>query len=283
VAPLESYHGTAKQLRELTARWGIRCTFVDMRDPAELDHALEPETKLVWIETPSNPQLNLSDIERLAAIAHARGAAVCCDNTFATPLWQRPLELGADLVMHSTTKYFGGHSDILGGALVTPSGSPWLTRLRDYQSTSGAVPSPFDCWLLRRSLTTFPWRVRAQSDNAQQIAEFLSRHAAVERTCYPGLASHPGHTIARRQMRGGYGAVVSFCLHGGRAEALAVAGRLKIFARATSVGGVESLVEHRASVEGPHTTTPDNLLRLSVGVEHADDLIADLRDALGRG
>lgn len=281
VAPLESYHGTAKQLRELVARWGIRCSFIDMRDPEALGRALEPATKLVWIETPSNPQLNLSDIERLATIAHAHGAAVCCDNTFATPLWQRPLELGADLVMHSTTKYFGGHSDILGGVVVTPHGSPWLARLRDYQATAGAVPSAFDCWLLRRSLTTFPWRVRAQSDNARRIAEFLSQDPAVERTCYPGLETHPGHAIARRQMRGGYGAVVSFCVRGGRAEALAVVARLKLFARATSVGGVESLVEHRASVEGPHSTTPDNLLRLSIGVEHPDDLIADLAGALG--
>jgi cystathionine gamma-synthase len=280
VAPVESYHGTAKQLRELTSAWGIRSTFVDMCELAAIERAIEPETKLIWIETPSNPQLNISDIERIAELAHARGASVCADNTFATPLWQRPLALGADLVMHSSTKYFGGHSDIVGGALVTPNGSAWSARLRDYQATSGAVPSAFDCWLLRRSLTTFPWRVRAQSDNARQIADYLCRHPRVERTCYPGLQSHPGHAIARRQMLGGYGAVVSFCLRGGRSEALAVAARTQLFSRATSLGGVESLIEHRASIEGPCSTTPESLLRLSIGVEHAEDLIADLGHAL---
>jgi cystathionine gamma-synthase len=280
LAPLESYHGTAKQLRDVVAHWGVECSFVDMTQLDAVQSELRDQTRLLWIETPSNPMLNLSDIERLSALAHAAGALVCCDNTFATPLWQRPFELGADLVMHSTTKYFGGHSDVLGGAVITRERGALADRLRDYQATAGAVPSPFDCWLVRRSLTTFPWRVRGQTENAQRVAEFLGNHPRVERTLYPGLPSHPGHELAKCQMRGGFGAVVSVCVRGGQAEAFEFAARLRVFTRATSIGGVESLVEHRASVEGPHSVTPDNLLRLSIGLEHADDLIADLDQAL---
>jgi cystathionine gamma-synthase len=280
IAPIESYHGTAKQLREIVAAWGVSCSFVDVTRVDAVEAALRNETRLLWIETPSNPMLNLSDIERLCSVARARGLLVCCDNTFATPLWQRPFELGADLVMHSTTKYFGGHSDVMGGAVIAREAGQLADRLRDYQATAGAIPSPFDCWLVRRSLTTFPWRVRAQSDNAQRVAEFLSAHPAVERALYPGLPSHPGHELAQRQMRGGYGAVVSVCVRGGRAETFEFAARTQLFTRATSLGGVESLIEHRASVEGPHSTTPDNLLRLSVGLEHPDDLTADLAAAL---
>jgi cystathionine gamma-synthase len=280
IAPIESYYGTAKQLRDVVSHWGVRCSFVDMSRPDALRDALSDSTRLVWIESPSNPMLNVSDIARVSEAAHARGALVCCDNTFATPLLQRPFELGADLIMHSTTKYFGGHTDVMGGALVVQQAGALCQQLRDYQATAGAVPSPFDCWLLRRSLTTFPWRMRAQTDNARQVAEFLARHPAVERTFYPGLSSHPGHEIAARQMHGGYGAIVSCCIRGGRDASFAVAARTKLFKRATSLGGVESLVEHRASVEGPHSVTPDNLLRLSVGLEHADDLIDDLAQAL---
>ena len=281
IAPIECYHGTTKQLRELIAPYGISCSFVDLTQSAELEAALTERTRLVWIETPSNPLLQLSDIARLSELAHERGALVCVDNTFATPLWQRPFELGADLIVHSSTKYFGGHSDVLGGALIVKQAGPLCEQLRNYQSTSGAVPSAFDCWLIRRSLTTFPWRVRGQSQNAQRVAEFLSQDERVERALYPGLPGHPGHDLALRQMRSGYGAVVSFCVRGGRDAAFACAARTKLFTRATSLGGVESLIEHRASVEGPHSVTPDNLLRLSIGLEHADDLLADLDNALG--
>jgi cystathionine gamma-synthase len=281
IAPIESYYGTAKQLRDIVAQWGVECSFVDLTRVDAVQAALRDSTKLLWIETPSNPMLNLSDIERLCALARAQGVFVCCDNTFATPLWQRPFELGADLVMHSTTKYFGGHSDVMGGAVIVRERGAVADRLRDYQATSGSIPSPFDCWLVRRSLTTFPWRVRGQTENAARIAEFLSQHPKVERTLYPGLPSHPGHEIAKRQMRGGFGAMVSVCVRGGRAEAFEFAARLQLFVRATSLGGVESLVEHRASVEGPNTATPENLLRLSIGLEHSDDLIADLDRALG--
>jgi cystathionine gamma-synthase len=243
--------------------------------------ALTDATRLVWIETPSNPMLNLSDIETFAELAHGRGAMVCCDNTFATPVWQRPLELGADMVMHSSTKYFGGHSDVMGGAVVMRDRGGLSEKLRDYQGTSGGIPSPFDCWLIRRSLTTLACRVRAQSESAHRIAVALSRHKKVERVFYPGLESHPGHALARKQMNGGFGAMLSFCVRGGRDEAFSVAARTHLFTRATSLGGVESLIEHRASVEGPHTVTPQNLLRVSVGLENADDLIGDLDQALG--
>lgn len=280
VAPIESYHGTAKQLRAIMAPMGVRVSFVDMTRVDAVRAALTDRTRLVWIETPSNPMLNISDIETIAELAHGRGAIACCDNTFATPLWQRPFELGADLVMHSSTKYFGGHSDVMGGVVITRDNGGLTDKLHDYQDTAGGVPSPFDCWLIRRSLTTLSCRVRAQTENAARIAESLSKDKRVERVFYPGLESHPGHQLARKQMKGGFGAMLSFCVRGGRDEAFAVAGRLRLFVRATSLGGVESLIEHRASIEGPHSVTPQNLLRVSVGLEHADDLIGDLDQAL---
>lgn len=280
VAPIEAYHGTAQQLRDFCAPMGVEPQFVDFTHTDAVRAALTERTRLVWIETPSNPMLNVTDIEAVTAVAHERGALVCCDNTFATPIWQRPFELGADLVMHSSTKYFGGHSDAMGGAVIVRERGELAERLRAYQAIAGAVPSPFDCWLIRRSLTTLTCRVRAQTENAQRLAEFLSTHPQIERVFYPGLESHRNHAIARRQMKGGFGAMLSFCVRGGREEAFEVAARTKLFIRATSLGGVESLIEHRQSIEGPHTVTPPNLLRLSVGLEHADDLIADLGDAL---
>ena len=279
VAPIQVYHGTAQQLRELIAPTGVTCSFIDMTDLAVVRAALEDPAHLVWIETPSNPMLNLSDIEAIVELARRHGALVCCDNTFATPVWQSPFELGADLVMHSSTKYFGGHSDTMGGVVVVRQRGALAERLRNYQATAGSVPSPFDCWLIRRSLTTLACRVQAQTAAANRIAHFLSEHRRVTRVLYPGLVSHPNHALARRQMRG-FGAVLSFCTEGGRDQAFWVANRVKLFTRATSLGGVESLIEHRASVEGPHSVTPDSLLRLSIGLEHVDDLIADLDQAL---
>ena len=280
IAPVEAYHGTATQLRQILNPMGVQCSFVDMTKTDAVRAAFVPHTKLVWIETPSNPMLNISDIGAIAQLGRERGALVCCDNTFATPIWQRPLELGADLVMHSSTKYFGGHSDVMGGAVIVREQSELAQRLHAYQETAGAVPSPFDCWLIRRSLTTLACRVRAQTQTAERLAAFLGAHAAVERVYYPGLETHPNHAVARRQMKGGFGAMLSFGVRGGRDKAFGVAARTKLFARATSLGGVESLIEHRASVEGPHTVTPQNLLRASIGLEHADDLIADLDRAL---
>jgi cystathionine gamma-synthase len=279
VAPIEVYHGTAKQLRDITGPMGVKYSFVDMTDVDKVREALTSETRLLWIETPSNPMLNISDIETLAEIGHGRGAIVCVDNTFATPIWQRPFELGADLVMHSTTKYFGGHSDVMGGAVVTRDRGGLSEKLRDYQATAGGVPSAFDCWLLRRSLTTLSCRVRAQTETAARLAKFLAKHTRIERVLYPGLETHPNHALARKQMSG-FGAMLSFCVKGGRDEAFALTARLRLFIRATSLGGVESLIEHRASIEGPHSVTPQNLLRVSVGLENADDLVGDLDQAL---
>ena len=281
VCSSDCYYGTLKQLREVVPRSGVAVEFVDTTDLAAVERALAPGAALLWIETPSNPLLKLSDIAALAGLAHARGALLGCDNTFASPVLQRPIALGADLVMHSTTKYLGGHSDVLGGLVVAREGLPMLAGIREYQGTAGGVPSPFECWLLLRSLPTLPHRVRAQSANALAVASFLQADRRVEKVYYPGLAGHSGHAIAARQMQGGYGGMLSLQVPGGAAVALALAARVKLFTRATSLGGVESLIEHRASMEGPHTRTPANLLRVSIGLEHADDLVADLDQALG--
>ncbi|MDW8351715.1 MAG: aminotransferase class V-fold PLP-dependent enzyme [Anaerolineae bacterium] len=280
IASQETYYGTRAVLTGALRRWGLQADFVDMSDPAEIARAMRPNTRLVWVETPSNPLLRLTDISAAAEIAHAGGARLVCDNTFATPVLQRPLALGADLVVHSTTKYIGGHSDVLGGCVVARSNDDFMQRVRAYQVFGGAAPSPFDCWLLLRSIPTLPHRVWAQSAGALRVAAFLAVQPKVACVHYPGLPDHPGHEIARRQMQGGFGGMLSFQVRGGEAEAMAVAARVRLITRATSLGGVESLIEHRASVEGPDTSTPRDLLRLSVGLEHPDDLIADLAQAL---
>jgi cystathionine gamma-synthase len=281
VCSSDCYHGTAKQLRQMLPQWGLSAEFVDTTDNAAVARALETPAAMLWVETPSNPLLRVSDLATLASLAHDRGALLGCDNTFASPILQRPFEVGADLVMHSTTKYLGGHSDVLGGVLVVRDRGTVLDRLRDYQGTAGGVPSPFDCWLVLRSLATLPLRVRAQAAAALAVARFLDADPRVERVHYPGLASHPGHALASRQMRDGFGAVVSCQVPGSAKEAMLVAARTRIFTRATSLGGVESLIEHRASVEGPQSRTPQNLLRMSIGLEAVSDLIADLDEALG--
>jgi cystathionine gamma-synthase len=281
VCSSDCYHGTAKQLRELLPKWGLTAEFIDTTDTTAVARALESPAAMLWVETPSNPLLRVSDIAALAALAHERGVLFACDNTFASPILQRPLDLGADLVMHSTTKYLGGHSDVLGGALIVRENGAVRDRLRDFQGTGGGVPSPFDCWLVLRSLATLPLRVRAQAASAAAIAGFLDSDSRVERVYYPGLVTHPGHALASRQMHDGFGAVVSFQVPGSAAEAMRVAARTRIFTRATSLGGVESLIEHRASMEGPQSRTPQNLLRTSIGLEATSDLIADLDQALG--
>jgi len=280
VCSSDCYHGTARQLREILPRFGVQTEFVDTTDLAAVERALAPGAALLWVETPSNPLLRVSDLAALATLARSSGALLGCDNTFASPVLQRPFEIGADLVMHSSTKFLGGHSDVLGGIVVAREQGQMLARLREFQGAGGGVPSPFDCWLLLRSLPTLPVRVRTQAANALAIARFLADHPRIERVHYPGLEAHPGHALAARQMQGGFGAVVSVQVPGGAGEALAVAARAKIFTRATSLGGVESLVEHRASMEGPHTQTPPNLLRLSIGLENPADLVADLDQAL---
>ncbi len=283
VCSSDCYHGTAKQLREMLPRWGGTAEFVDTTDLDAVRRALEPGAALLWVETPSNPLLRVSDLAALAGLARSCGALLGCDNTFASPVLQQPFALGADLVMHSSTKYLGGHSDVLGGVVVVrETQSATLEALRTFQGAGGGVPSPFDCWLLLRSLPTLPLRVRQQSGNALTVARFLAADRRVLQVNYPGLEQHPAHGLAARQMHGGYGAVVSFQVPGGAAEALGVASRARLFTRATSLGGVESLIEHRASMEGPLSTTPPNLIRLSVGLENVDDLLADLDQALGR-
>ena len=279
IAPTECYYGTVLQLRELVGTLGIRITQADTWDHEALQRAWTPATRLLWIETPSNPRLRITDIAAAAQMAHAHGALLACDSTFATPVLQQPLALGADIVMHSTTKFLAGHSDISGGALAVREQGETLQRLRRYQHQAGAVPSPFDCWMIRRSMMTLPLRVRAQSASAMQVARFLAGHPGIERVHYPGLETHPGHDIAARQMNG-FGSMLSFEVAGGAAAAMQVAARMGLFTRATSLGSVESLVEHRASIEGPDTRTPQGLLRLSIGLEHADDLLADLAQAL---
>jgi cystathionine gamma-synthase len=282
VAPTDAYYGTAKLLREVFAGWGLEATFVDMTDVAAVERAVRPTTRLLWAETPSNPLWKVSDLARLGAIARAAGARYVVDNTTATPVLQSPFKHGADLVVHATTKYLGGHSDVLGGAVVARERGPLLDRLRLLQTTGGAVPSPFDCWLVLRGIRTLPYRVRAQSEHALAVAKFLAEHPRVETVHYPGLASHPGHEVARRQMVM-FGGMLSVQIKGGADAAMAVAAKIRVFTRATSFGGTESLVEHRASIEGPGTTTPANLLRVSIGLEHPDDLIEDLAQALGGG
>ncbi len=279
VAPTDVYHGTARLLRELFGRWGLETTFVDMSDPAQVRAALRPNTKLIWVETPSNPLLKITDIGAVSELAHSVGAVCACDNTWPTPILQRPFDHGADLVVHSTTKYFGGHSDVLGGAVIAKTGDGVFERARQIQASGGAVPSPFECWLVLRGIRTLPYRMRAHCENAEKVAEFLMGHPAVEAVHYPGLVEHPGHAVAAIQMAG-FGGMVSFQVKGGQVRAMAVAARVRVFTRATSLGGVESLIEHRASIEGPESRTPGNLLRLSIGLEHPQDLIDDLDEAL---
>ena len=279
------YGGVYRMTSQIYEPKGYKFTYV----PAEefddnLASYLGDDVRLVWVETPSNPLLNVVDIRRAAQAAHKAGALLAVDNTFATPYLQQPLELGADLVVHSTTKYLGGHSDVIGGFIATKDAA-LADRLRFLQKSLGAVPGPFDCWLVLRGIKTLAVRMRQHCDNARRIAAFLDDHPAVERVLYPGLASHPGHAVARIQMRD-FGGMVSF-LAESEEEAVAFCGRTKLFQLAESLGGVESLVEHpsrmthASTADGPFAA-PRNLVRLSVGIESVEDLVADLETALVR-
>lgn len=279
IAPDDCYHGTAKMLREVFAPWGLQTNFVDMTDEDAVLQAVQPNTRLVWVETPSNPLLKITDIARMADIAKSTGAMCACDNTWASPMLQRPFELGADLLVHSTTKYLSGHEDVTGGAVVSAKDTDFFQRIRLIQNLCGAIPSPFDCWLTLRGVRTLPARMPVHSANAGRVARFLQDHPKVSAVHYPGLADHPGHDTAARQMSD-FGGMLSFQVSGGRDAAMGVAARVRLFVRATSLGGTQSLIEHRASIEGPDSPTPDDLLRVSVGLENADDLIADLAQAL---
>ncbi|MCQ4167441.1 trans-sulfuration enzyme family protein [Tahibacter harae] len=278
--PRDCYMGLRVLLSEFLPQRGVQTEAVDMREPAALAARLDASVRAVWLETPSNPLLEVTDIAAIAALTKANGSLLFCDNTFATPALQQPLTLGADAVMHSTTKYFGGHSDVMGGALVFARKDELYERTLHRRHVTGAVLAPFNAWLTLRGLRSLPARMSWHCANARRVAEFLAAHPRVTAVNYPGLSGHPGHAVAARQMRD-FGAMLSFHVAGGREATLAAAGRLKLIHNATSLGGCESLIEHRASVEGPNPVSPQDLLRLSVGLEHADDLIADLQQALG--
>lgn len=278
--PDDCYTGLRMLCQEYLPERGIETIAVDMGDLDAVRDACATQTALLWIETPSNPKMKISDIAALAEIGHAAGAIVVADNTFATPLLQRPLALGADIVMHSTTKYFGGHSDVLGGALVFARKDALSAKVAHRLHITGATLAPFSAWLTLRGCRSLGARMAMHCANARKVAEFLAAQPQIERVNYPGLASHPGHTVAAKQMRD-FGGMMSIELRGGREAALSMASKVRIFTNATSLGGCESLIEHRASVEGPNPRSPQNLLRISVGLEHVDDLIGDLKQALG--
>jgi cystathionine gamma-synthase len=275
----DTYYDTRTIAKEFMEPLGIRHRVLDLRDSAAVDAALTDNTSMVWLESPSNPRLDIIDIAAMAARAHEAGAKLTVDSTFATPAVQQPLELGADYVMHSMTKFMGGHSDIMGGALIFRDDADLAERLRYRRTLSGAVLSPFNAWLISRGLQTLDCRLERHSANALRIATLLDAHPAVARTNFPFLESAPARDLAKRQMRMG-GGMLSFEMKGGRDAAIRVASRVRLFVNATSLGGVESLIEHRASIEGPYSASPDNLLRVSVGLEHPDDLAADLEAAL---
>ena len=279
--PDDAYYGFRVAAEEMMPAWGIRSGFVAMEDLGALQAAMRPETRLVWLESPSNPLLKVVDLAAAAALARQAGALTVVDNTFATPALQRPLELGADVVLPSTTKYFGGHSDVQGGALVFARRGELYEKVLHYRHVLGPVGSPFNSWLVLRGLRTLSCRMAAQCATAYAVARALEAFPAVAAVHHPGLESHPGHEIAKRQMSA-YGAMLSFRAAGGREAALRTVGRARLFTRATSLGGVESLIEHRASSEGPGSRTPQDLIRLSIGLENPDDLIEDLAQALGR-
>ena len=277
--PDDCYSGLRMLFQEFLPERGIVAEVVDMADLEAIRAACKSPVAMLWIETPSNPLMKISDIASLADIGHAAGAIVIVDNTFATPLLQRPLTLGADVVMHSTTKYFGGHSDVLGGALVFAKDDELARKVAHRLHVTGAVLSPFNAWLTLRGCRSLGARMAMHCANARKVVAFLAVHPAIERVNWPGLASHPGHAVAARQMQD-FGAMLSIEVRGGREAALAMTGKLRVFTNATSLGGCESLIEHRASVEGPNPRSPQNLLRMSIGLEDADDLIADLAQAL---
>lgn len=280
IYPDDCYHGARALLKNIFSDKGIDTTEVDMSRVENIAMAINSKTRLIWLETPSNPQLKITDIAAAASLARSKGIVIGCDSTFATPLLQQPIALGIDMVMHSSTKFFSGHSDILGGAVIVREQGRLLDKLRMYQSIAGAVPSPFDCWMLNRSLATLSLRVNAQNDNAMKVATFLAGHNKIEKVFYPGLPSHLNHDVARRQMKNGFGSILSVLVKGGQADALELTRRLKVINHATSLGGIETLIEHRRSAEGSMPVSPDNLLRISVGIEHHEDLIRDFEQAL---
>lgn len=284
VAPQVMYWALRKWISEFALTWGISVTYVDPGDLDGLAAAVQRgRTRVVWVETPANPTWAITDLAAAAAIAHGAGARLVADSTVSTPVHTRPIDFGADLVVHSATKYLNGHGDVLAGAVVARADDPFVQRIRSWRRSAGAVPGGFDAWLLLRGMRTLFPRVRQSSATALSIAESFEHDPRVEAVLYPGLTSHGGHEIARRQMQGGFGGMLSIRVRGGEAAAMATAGRLRVFVRATSLGGTESLAEHRASSEGPSSPVPADLLRFSIGLEDPGDLIDDLDQALNHG
>ncbi|MFD5100525.1 cystathionine gamma-synthase [Streptomyces albidochromogenes] len=284
VIPNDAYGGTFRLFAKVVSRWGVEFSVADTSDPAAVRAALTPKTRVIWVETPSNPLLGISDIQALAGVARAAGVRLVVDNTFASPYLQQPLALGADVVVHSTTKYMGGHSDVVGGALIV-NDTALGEELAYHQNAMGAVAGPFDAWLVLRGIKTLAVRMDRHSENATRVAEMLTRHPRVTQVLYPGLPEHPGHEAAAKQMKA-FGGMVSFRVEGGEEAAVEVCNRAKLFTLGESLGGVESLIEHpgrmtHASVVGSALEVPGDLVRLSVGIESGDDLLADLKQMLG--
>ena len=277
--PNDVYFGTRKLMWEFSERWGLEIDFVDMTNLEVVEAAAKKNTRMIWIETPSNPQMFITDVEAMVKWAADRKVVVAVDNTWPTPFNMNPIDFGVDLVIHSTTKYLGGHSDLIGGAVIAKESGPLMDRVRSVQVVQGGVPSPFDAWMLCRSIRSFPYRMRAHNENASQLATFMTRLPGIEEVFYPGLVSHPGHKIAKTQMRA-FGGMISFLVSDGEPAAKKMVASSRIIKAATSLGGIESIWEHRKSTEGPLSQTPDNLIRLSVGLEHIDDLKLDLQQAL---
>ena len=279
IVPDDAYYGLKIAARDFLGPWGIPCEVAETSDLAALRGALARPARLVWLESPSNPLMKVTDLAGAIALSKDAGAMVVVDNTFATPVLQRPLDAGADITLQASTKYLGGHSDVVGGVLAFARRDAFFERVEHARHILGAIAHPFASWLVLRGLRTLACRVEKQSSNALAIARFLETHPAVEAVHYPGLPSQRGYEIAKRQMSA-FGGMLSFRVRGGRDAALKTASRLKVFLNATSLGGTESLIEHRASSEGPNSPTPQNLLRVSVGLEHPDDLVEDLQQAL---
>lgn len=279
ILPNDIYYAIKKLMQEVFKRWNLTYDLVEMTNIEAIKEAIRPNTSLIWIETPSNPQLKISDISEIVNLASSNKIKCAVDNTWATPVLQNPLALGADIVMHSSTKYFGGHSDVIGGCIVL-NNDELAKNIKSIQQLSGAVPSPFDCWLISRGIQTLHLRISKQTENALKLAKYLEKNPKVIQVNYPGLKSHPQHKLAKKQQNNGYGAMISILLDMNENESYKMSTKLKLFTSATSLGGVESLVEHRKSVEGITSTTPGNLIRISVGIEHIDDLKADWKQGL---
>jgi cystathionine gamma-synthase len=281
LAPKVMYWSLRNWLMNFATQWGLKVEFIDMTDTGELRRAIQNgRTRLVWVESPANPLWGVTDIAATSEIAHAAGAAVAVDSTVATPVLSQPLTLGADIVMHAATKYLNGHSDVIAGTLTTGEDSPLWLRIKAIRAQLGGIIGPFEAWLLMRGMRTLFPRVRVACGSAQTIAEHFAGHKLVEEVLYPGLPAFKGHAVAAKQMHGGFGGMLSIRVRGGEAAAIATAANTELWKRATSLGGVESLVEHRASIEGAGTPVPFDLLRLSVGIEDTGDLIADLEQAI---